>query len=132
MYEWVKKYIGIPFASNGRTLEGCDCYGLVRLVLRNEYGVDLPELSDDYSDALNVEETARLFAENLPVLTVKKIDGPEEKAVVVITEHGFAAHIGIVADGGCILHTGVKTGSVCQRATHPGLRGRIEGYYRVC
>jgi len=132
MYEWVKNYIGIPFVSNGRTLVGCDCYGLVRLVLRNEYRIDLPELSDDYSDALNVKETAKLFAENLPVLAVKKIDGTEEKAVVVITEHGVTAHIGIVAGGGYILHTGVKTGSVCQRAEHPGLRGRIEGYYRVC
>ena len=61
IYEWVKKYIGIPFISNGRTLEGCDCYGLVRLVLRNEYGITLPELSNDYSNALNIKETARLL-----------------------------------------------------------------------
>lgn len=132
IYAWVKKYIGVPFFSNGRTLEGCDCYGLVRLVLRNEYGISLPELSNDYSDALNVKETARLFSEKLPVLTVAKIPEPEEKAVAVIMEHGHPAHIGVVAGNGYILHTGVKTGSVCQRATHPGLRGRVEGYYRVC
>jgi len=131
MYEWVKKYVGIPFVSNGRSIDGCDCYGLVRLVLRNEYGVDLPELSNDYSNALNVSETARLFAENLSVLAGEKMDAPEEKAIVVITEHGVNAHIGIVAGGGYVLHTGVKTGSVCQRESHPGLRGRIEGYYHV-
>jgi len=131
MYEWVKKYVGIPFASNGRTTEGCDCYGLARLVLRNEYGIELPELSDDYSDALNVAETARLFKEHLPVLAGEKISAPRERAVAVITEHGIAAHIGIAAGGGYILHTGIKTGSVCQRETHPALRGRIEGYYRV-
>ena len=131
MYGWVKKYIGIPFVSNGRTAGGCDCYGLVQLVLRNEYGVELPELSDDYADALNVRETERLFAEHLPVLAGQKIAGPQEQAVVVITEHGSPAHIGIVAGGGYILHTGIKTGSVCQRGTHPGLRGRIEGYYHV-
>jgi len=131
MYEWVKKYIGIPFVSNGRTLAGCDCYGLVRLVLRDEYGIELPELSDNYSDALNIKETARLFAEKRPILAGEKIAAPQEKAVVVITEHGVPAHIGIAAGGGYILHTGAKTGSVCQRETHPGLRGRIEGYYRV-
>jgi len=131
IYGWVKKYIGIPFVSNGRTLAGCDCYGLVRLVLRNEYGIELPELTDNYADALNVRETARLFAEKRPVLAAEKITGPQEKAVVVITEHGVPAHIGIAAGGGYILHTGIKTGSVCQRETHPGLRGRIEGYYRV-
>jgi len=131
MHPWVKKYIGIPFVSCGRTIEGCDCYGLVRLVLRGEYGIDLPSLSDDYTDALNVAETARLFAEQLPVLAAEKLDAPEEGAVAVITERGAAAHIGVAAGGGYILHTGIKTGGVCQRETHPGLRGRIKGYYRV-
>jgi cell wall-associated NlpC family hydrolase len=131
MYEWVKKYVGIPFVSNGRTMAGCDCYGLVRLVLRNEYNIGLPELSGDYSDALNIAETSRLFTECLPVLAGEKIPGPRERAVAVINEHGVAAHIGIVAGGGYILHTGIKTGSVCQRETHPALRGRIEGYYHA-
>jgi cell wall-associated NlpC family hydrolase len=131
MYGWVKKYIGIPFVSNGRTKEGCDCYGLVRLVLENEYGVRLPELSGDYNDALNLAETAKLFADKRPVLAAEKLPGPRERAVVIITGNGRPCHIGIAAGGGYILHTGVKTGSVCQRETHPGLRGRVEGYYRV-
>jgi len=131
MYKWVEKYIGIPFVSNGRTIKGCDCYGLVRLVFHNEYGIELPELSDNYKDALNVKETARLFTDNLPVLAAKKIIKPEEKAVVIITEHGVPAHVGIVAGAGYVLHTGIKTGSVCQRESHPGLRSRIEGYYCV-
>jgi cell wall-associated NlpC family hydrolase len=132
MYKWVGKYIGIPFVSNGRTMEGCDCYGLIRLVLRNEYGIDLPELSNDYTDARNIKDTARLFAENLPVLTAGKISEPKEQALVVIKEQGRPCHIGIAAGSGFILHTNFKTGSVCQRETHPGLRGRIEGYYNVC
>ena len=131
MYKWVSKYIGIPFLSGGRTAEGCDCYGLVRLVLRNEYGINLPELSDDYNNALNTRETKKLFEEHRPVLTSKKLDFPEEKAVAVITEHGHPCHIGITAGNGYILHTGIKTGCICQRETHPGIRGRIEGYYRV-
>ena len=131
MYKWVKKYVGIPFVSNGRTPEGCDCYGLIRLVLQNEYGIILPELSDDYTNALNVEQTAKLFAQHLPVIASVKLKEPRESAVVVLTERGKPSHVGIVAGNGYILHTGAKTGSVCQRSTHPGLRGRIEGYYSV-
>lgn len=131
MYPWVKKYTGIPFVSNGRTAAGCDCYGLVRLVLQEEYGVPLPELSDNYTDALNIAETARLFAEQLPVLAGAKIPEPEERAVVLIKEQGRLCHIGITAGGGYMLHTGVKTGAVCQRLAHPDLRGRIAGYYHV-
>lgn len=131
MYHWVKNYIGIPFVSAGRTKEGCDCYGLVRLVLLNEYSITLPELSNDYENALNLRETSRLFSQQLPVLTAEKIPAPEEKAVVIITEHGRSCHIGIVAGDGYILHTGAKTDAVCQRSTHPNLCGRIEGYYHV-
>ena len=131
MYPWVKKYIGIPFVSNGRTVTGCDCYGLVRLVLMNEYNITLPELSDDYSDAANLKETAKLFLENIPVLAAEKIPEPEEKAVAILLSNGKPCHIGIMAGNGYLLHTGIKTGTVCQRVTHPGLSGRIEGYYRV-
>ena len=131
MYEWVNKYIGIPFVSNGRTITGCDCYGLIRLVLHNEYNIKLPELSDNYEDANNILETSRLFSEHRPVLAAEKLSKPAEKSVVVITEQGKPCHIGIYAGAGFILHTRAKTGSICQRETHPGLKGRIEGYYRV-
>lgn len=131
MFKWVLKYIGIPFVTNGRTINGCDCYGLVRLVLRNEYEIELPELSDNYSDALNLKETEQLFTKNRPLLLANRLQKPQESAVVLINEHGVTSHIGICAGGGYILHTGIKTGSVCQRETHPGLRGRIEGYYNV-
>ena len=131
MCKWVNKYIGIPFVSNGRTMRGCDCYGLIRLVLRNEYGIYMPELSDDYTNACNIQETAKLFEKHLPVIAAKKIPEPKEGAIVIITEQGRLCHAGISAGGGFILHTGAKTGSVCQRASHPGLRGRIEGYYNV-
>ena len=131
MYKWVGKYIGIPFVSNGRTMTGCDCYGLVRLVLRNEYGIELPELSNNYNDAQNLKETARLFEDYRPVILAEKLLKPQEKALVVITEHGVAAHVGIAAGNGYVLHTGVKTGSICQKESHPGIRSRIEGYYSV-
>jgi len=132
MYKWVYKYIGIPFVSNGRTMEGCDCYGLIRLVLKNEYNIDIPELSNDYNNALNIKETAKLFEEKRPVILSEKLIKPREKALVIITERGVAAHIGIVAGSGFILHTGIKTGSICQRESHPGIKNRIEGYYSVC
>ena len=131
MYTWVKKYVGIPFASNGRAMEGCDCYGLVRLVLMNEYGITLPELSGDYSSALNVSETLKLFDEKIPVLAAARILDLEERAVIIITESGRPCHMGINAGGGYILHSNYYTGSICQRLTHPDLTGRIEGFYRV-
>jgi cell wall-associated NlpC family hydrolase len=43
MTRWLEKYQQIPFLDEGRTFEGCDCWGLVRLVIAEETGVTLPE-----------------------------------------------------------------------------------------
>jgi hypothetical protein len=91
----------------------------------------LPELSDDYANALCIAETSRLFEERLPVLSAGKIPVIEEKAVIVIRNEGRPCHLGIFAGDGYMLHTNFKTGSVCQRLAHADLRGRIEGYYRA-
>ena len=40
---WANKYVGLPWAWKGRTSEGVDCYGLLRLVYRDERGIALPE-----------------------------------------------------------------------------------------
>jgi cell wall-associated NlpC family hydrolase len=131
MFVWVKNYIGIPFVSGGRTLSGCDCYGLARLVLKEEYRVILPALSDDYENALNLRETVSLFREKRPVLLAEPLAEPEEACLAIITERGYPCHLGIYAGSGYLLHTTKGTGSVAQRITHPGLAGRVEGYYRV-
>jgi cell wall-associated NlpC family hydrolase len=131
MFAWVRKYVGIPFVSNGRGREGCDCYGLCRLVLAAEYGVSLPELSGDYTNALCIRETAALFEKNLPVLAAERLEGPQEGALIVLTERNRPCHLGIYAGDGYMLHTRAETGGVCQRLTHPDLTGRIGGYYRV-
>jgi hypothetical protein len=99
--------------------------------LAEVFGLRLPELSNDYTNALNVRETARLFERHIPVLLADRQEQPEEGTLALIRERGHLCHLGMYAGGGYILHTAVKTGSVCQRAGSPGLRGRIEGYYRV-
>lgn len=43
---WSDKYIGIPFLEGGRDFKGCDCGGLVLLVLREERGVEARDFVD--------------------------------------------------------------------------------------
>lgn len=131
MYDWVKKYIGIPFCSGGRDLAGCDCYGLTRLILQNEYKINLPSLDDKYENALDKSHTKKLFEEFIPLLCGEKINAPEEKAVAIIRTQGLATHVALYAGDGNIIHTMLHTGSVCERLDSPMLTGRVEGWYRV-
>ena len=131
MYAWVKKYVGIPFVSGGRDKNGLDCYGLVRLILRDEYCYNLPLLNGDYTNALNAAETKRLFCENIPLLCGDKIENPEEKSVALLKMRGRLCHVGLYAGDGCIIHSRHKIGVVCERLSSPQLAGCVEGWYRV-
>ncbi|MCQ2082740.1 MAG: NlpC/P60 family protein [Lachnospiraceae bacterium] len=131
MYSWVNKYVGIPFVSLGRTMEGCDCYGLIRLILLNEYNYKLPLLTAGYSDALETDKTSTLFQDNVPLIISQKIEAPEEKAVALIQTRGLLSHVALYAGDDYIIHARHKTGVVCERLTSPWLSACIRGWYRV-
>ncbi len=125
----LSKYIGIPFKSNGRDELGIDCYGLVRMVLRNEFGKELPDFY--YKNALNKEEVRNLINVNRPLLAGKKTKRPKPGDVAVIRYRGIPCHIGVYVGEGKILHIKQGTDSIIERANSVHLKARIEGYYRV-
>jgi cell wall-associated NlpC family hydrolase len=55
------RYIGIPFRDGGRDFSGLDCWGLVRLVWREEKGVVMPDMGDEYSSAFERGDVGPLF-----------------------------------------------------------------------
>ncbi|MDR2186408.1 MAG: C40 family peptidase [Treponema sp.] len=126
----MSKYVGIPFVSGGRDFAGCDCYGLVRLVLLEEFGCRLPVLAGDY-DACRTAEVGPMFDTYAPLLRGERIGAPEAGAVAVIRVRGLPSHTGIFVNGGYMLHTVHKIGAHCTGIGSGFLRGGLEGIYRV-
>ena len=128
---WVSRYVGIPFVSGGRDASGCDCYGLVRLVLSERFGYALPLLSADYQNALAIAETEPVLCLQQPLLAGTQLEKAEEAAVAVIRFRCRPSHIGIFVDDTHILHTLDKIGAHVIKAESNFLRGDIQGVYRV-
>ena len=40
--DWVSAYVGLPFKEGGRNRYGLDCYGLLRLVINERFGLMTP------------------------------------------------------------------------------------------
>lgn len=53
------KYMFIKFKDGGRDFNGCDCRGLVGLILHEEFGIEIPDAKISCSDVSNVNKTIR-------------------------------------------------------------------------
>lgn len=113
-----ERYFKIPFVPGGRDWSGCDCYGLVRLVLQEEKGIFLPL----FKDVCSSEEF------NMIRNSFIEADTPADFDIVSMRPigTGYFAHLGLYWHG-YILHI-TESGVVMQRAARiPRL---IKGYYR--
>lgn len=124
----VNKYIKIPFKSHGRDFNGCDCYGLVRLVLKEEFSKTLPDFWE-YNAPDDFQVLQGLFDENTPLLSAKKVEEPKEGDVVLYKFRGYTSHIAVYVGQGRILHILKGIDSCCVPVEHGILKGRVEGYY---
>lgn len=123
-----RQYVGIPFLERGRTLTGCDCWGLVRLVLAQEFGVELP-LFDGYENHEDKKLLGELCDSGKPLVGATRVDGPAEGVVVVMFVGPHPIHFGVCVDDKHLLHIERRCDSVYQRIDQ--IKHRIEGFYRV-
>lgn len=124
---WTRGYIGIPFKARGRDRTGCDCWGLVRLVLCEQYGHNLPSFDDEYA-ALDVKGDEALIKTHLPDL-LRLVRSPSCGDIALMRIRGALSHVGLYLGDGFILHTDHGIDSSLGRVAQ--LLPRIEGYYRV-
>jgi len=128
---WISDYVDVPYVKKGRTIVGLDCWGLVRLVLMEQFGVFLPSF-DDTHDATPSDVATTVLIEKdtehfLPVET------PSPGDIVLMKFFNVPCHVGVFVLPFSVLHTDpmcVGTSRV-ERLSSPRLSPRIEGYYRV-
>ena len=115
---WTGKYIGIPFVPGGRDMDGCDCGGLVLLVLRQEKGV----LASDFNAYLpeNFRHASGMagLGEGITDLVRRewpKVEAPRPFDLARFLVGRHPAHVGVYAGDGLFLH--VDDSGFCARLT---------------
>lgn len=138
--KWCSDFIGIPFADLGRDSDGCDCWGLVRMVLCQRCGVRVPSFATSYESEANTSAVTRSIddarASGEWRFVVNGYEREFDVAEMVTpmrlgTKWCFSPlHVGIVVARGWLLHTERVTGSLLMRYGEPGINKRIAGFWR--
>ena len=124
-------YIGIPFVEKGREINGCDCWGLVRLVYKKELGIELPSYLDAYECTGDSKEISEKIArESLKAWVQIPAGAVEPYDVILLRMLGLPMHVGIVTRKGKMLHVVEKETSANVSYESISWKSKIMGFYR--
>ncbi|MFA4905037.1 MAG: NlpC/P60 family protein [Candidatus Margulisiibacteriota bacterium] len=123
----IDKYLGIPYVHKGRTLDGLDCWGLLKRVYGN-FGIDLFDI-EEYSKTWSL--TGRDYFKQYYEQDWVMVGCPRFlDAVLFVNSKGIANHAGIVLMNGRFIHS-CRQGVIVSRLNDKAWRKNIEGYYRL-
>lgn len=127
---WAGHYIGLPFRDHGRDRSGVDCWGLVRLVMSEQFGIALPSFSAEYRHTAEKSSIAPLIEREIPKF--EGVGAGEERLgdIVVLRLRGAPMHVGLVLGDGQMLHAEEGIDSGIDRYRGPRWQNRIFGFYR--
>lgn len=125
--DYVNKYVGIPYKEHGRTEEGADCYGIVRMILQNEYGIPMPSYDDDYMDAIEKEALDRILDGRTDWA---EVGSPEEGDVVILQTRVHFFHVGIMVNKTHFLNCRPTVGCVVEKLSSPFWQRKVRGFRR--
>lgn len=101
---WANAYVGLPQRDMGRDRNGCDCWGLARIVYRAELGILLPVYSGGVVCAGEAAEIAELIAEAGAQAPWQAVSGPRAFDMLLFRRGAHARHLGVAIDARRMLH----------------------------
>lgn len=121
--------MSIPFVEKGRDETGCDCWGLVRLIYKNELGIDLPDYLDVYEDT-NDKAAIMGTIETEGDSLWEHPDTPNMYDVVLVHMRGVPMHMGIITKPNHMIHCAKGVNTVHEHLGTVKWKYKIVGYGR--
>lgn len=130
---WIGDYIAVPFKTHGRDRHGCDCWGLVRLVLSEQFGIALPDHAEAYrtADSRSAGDIGAVI-EAEATAHWRPIDKSQARMgdVIILRTKGHPLHVGLVVAQGQMLHVMQGANSVVEFFDGIKWKHKVEGFYR--
>jgi cell wall-associated NlpC family hydrolase len=131
MAHWSTQYLDLPWLEKGRTRAGIDCFGLVRLVLAEQCGAELPAFDEAYmSTHERAQIEAAIAGEVVDLATRVPLPSVREFDVLELLDHGRPTHLGIVTAPLRVLHIPRGGTSEMPRWDRGELAGKVVGAWR--
>lgn len=127
---WAGKYIGLPFREHGRDRNGVDCWGLVRIVLEEEFGIILPCYATHYRDTKQAGKISQIVGEEKQWWASVPPGQEQPGDVVLIRMRGQPTHVGVVIGDNAMLHVAQGIDSAIENYTRISWKDRVTGFYR--
>lgn len=129
--DWHKNYGHCKFKRNGRTDTEVDCWQLLRLIYRDQLGMDLPAIEGVYLDdsPMTIRNVSRAMGEERKQWV--SVDSPKEFDIVLLKPRGkLFFHVGCYIPLNKMLHIEDGSQVTCERIDGIMWQNRIEGFYR--
>lgn len=122
----VDKLIGIPYKTHGRSLDGCDCWGLAYLF----HDKKIPSYGETYLDADDTASTSTSISENKRN-GWERVEGEERFGdIIIFNIRGIPVHAAVYIGKGMMLHSLKGHNSCVEPVLGVRWATRIEGFYR--
>lgn len=126
---WCAGYVGIPYLDKGRDRGGADCWGLVRMVLGDVFGMSLPDYNDTYRDG---EDWPAIGAAVRAGLADgwRLTEHPRAGDLLILSIAKRPWHCAVMLNSLQFLHAAPGDSARVERLDSPQWARRIEGIYR--
>lgn len=129
--EWAGAYLTIPFKDRGRDASGLDCWGLVRMVYLERFGVMLDDHAATYESCTDgVGMAAAWQAERQRWTLLDSSDALRVGDVAAFRIGENTQHVGIAVARGRFLHAVHGVGVAIEDWASPLWANRLRGWYR--
>lgn len=108
------RFIGIPYVPGGESFAGCDCWGIVQLWYRNEFGITLGRPVEYAPASMRMRLTMDNYAAH-GFEMIETLANDYRVGDVLLLQHGAIPDtFAVVVHGRRFLTTGGRLGSITQ------------------